>query len=46
LEFCFNSRRQIAYFYFTDNSYVSPYFYVIVIVGAENERPNPEQYCI
>jgi len=40
--------EKIAYFYFTDNSHVSTYFYVIGIVGAEvasseNGGPNPEQ---
>jgi len=40
--------KKIAYFYFTDNSFISPYFYVIGIVGAEvasseNGGPNPEQ---
>jgi hypothetical protein len=48
LGFCFNSCRQIVYFYFNDDSYISPYFYVIGIVAAEvasfeNEGPNPEE---
>jgi len=50
-DFALTLVEKIAYFYFTDNSYVSPYFYVIGIVGAdvacsENGGPNPEQQCI